>query len=1096
MNKKNVKYFISNPSLRITLLYIIVSTIWILISDVALNSFVFNEDQLTVYQTIKGWFFVFITALLLYLLIYKYFSEIKKINNRLNISEERWKFALEGSNTGVWDYSLLDNQVYLSPRWKEIIGYKDDELKNEYNEWFNRIHPDDVNNVMEKFNAHIKRKTPVYEAEYRLKCKDGNYKWILDRGRVINYENNTAPLRMVGTHTDLTDIKIKEENINHLNKLYAFLTEVNQKVVRIKNEKELFESICKIAVTCGKFQLAWIGIKGNPKNLIIPVAAYGDEISFVNEINLNTAAAQKSDLHLKVLTDQKFLISNNIHKEKESFWREKAIEHGFKSSVSLQISKNGINIGSFNIYSNEYYFFNEDEVALLKEVTSDIIYAVEYIFREEQKRKSDDELKKSELKYRNLVEHASDGIFVADSNGKYIDVNSSGCTLLGYSKEEILNLSIKDLIPENEVEANPINYRNLQKDKTFLTERNLVKRDGTLIPVEISAKILDDGKMQGIVRDISARKYAEEVIKLSEQKYKYLFDYNPVPMWVVERFSFKFIDVNEAAIKKLEYSRDEFLNMNVFDIRIVAEGQDIKHLAYVNLNNQKISDVQYRKKNGLVIDFELVINDIEYQGKEARIVAAYDVTERKIAEKSLIESEERFRSLAYEAPFPILVHSEDGKILLINRSFVNVTEYNIEDIPTIFAWKKKIYINPNQIYEDKMYDGEFTITTKFGKTKILDIRSVPLGKLPDGRKIELSMAADLTERKNFETALLQSEAKFRAMVNSSPIGIFLISPEGKLTYSNNAFSIISGLSTDEAREFKWFSKIDPSKKDEIFNNWITAFKKQEAFYGITQFLLPGNNKVWVEIKTSKILAGDKIVGFIGLIIDITERMRWEEQISLSSEKLRALAAHLESIREEERIKISREIHDNLGQSLTGLKMDISWIQKRNKNNNSEIFNKLNSMSDEVSNTIQIVRKISSELRPSELDNLGIIAAIETSAREFEERTEIPCKIYTSIDDVSLNQQKSTIIFRILQEALTNIIRHAKANEVKINIKLANNNFVLNVEDDGIGIKNEQLLKSNSFGIMGMKERAYIVKGEVDISSLPQKGTRVKIVIPI
>ena len=170
--------------------------------------------------------------------------------------------------------------------------------------------------------------------------------------------------------------------------------------------------------------------------------------------------------------------------------------------------------------------------------------------------------------------------------------------------------------------------------------------------------------------------------------------------------------------------------------------------------------------------------------------------------------------------------------------------------------------------------------------------------------------------------------------------------------------------------------------------------------------------------------------------DITERKKAEEQLKGSTEQLRALSAHLQSVREEERTLISREIHDELGQELTGLKMDLSWLVKRLSKNQKSLISKTESMLKLVDSTIQTVRRISSELRPGVLDDLGLIAAIEWQAQDFENRTGITCDFSSSVEEIGLDRDRSTAVFRIFQETLTNVSRHAKATRVKISLEEA------------------------------------------------------------
>ena len=230
--------------------------------------------------------------------------------------------------------------------------------------------------------------------------------------------------------------------------------------------------------------------------------------------------------------------------------------------------------------------------------------------------------------------------------------------------------------------------------------------------------------------------------------------------------------------------------------------------------------------------------------------------------------------------------------------------------------------------------------------------------------------------------------------------------------------------------------------------------------------------------------------------DITEHKRFEEELKNSREYLRNLSMHLQSVREEERTRIAREIHDELGQALTALKIDLSWLNNKLPEERKSLLEKTGSMLKLIDSTIQTVRRISSELRPGILDDFGLAAAIEWQAEEFQNRTGIKCEVNLEPEDIIFDQALSTTIFRIFQEAMTNVARHANATRVKVNLKEEAGMLALEVKDNGKGITEEQISSPQSFGLIGIRERAYSFEGEVKISGIPDKGTTVTVIIPL
>jgi len=236
--------------------------------------------------------------------------------------------------------------------------------------------------------------------------------------------------------------------------------------------------------------------------------------------------------------------------------------------------------------------------------------------------------------------------------------------------------------------------------------------------------------------------------------------------------------------------------------------------------------------------------------------------------------------------------------------------------------------------------------------------------------------------------------------------------------------------------------------------------------------------------------------FLHMIADITDRKQAEEQLRTSREQLRELSLHLESTREEERTNVAREIHDELGQTLTGLKIDLSWLTKRLAGEQGLLPEKMKTMNELVDRAIQRVKKISGELRPGALDDLGIAAALEWQASEFEKIAEIKCEFSSDPEDIVLDSARSTAIFRIFQEALTNVARHAKATKVKATLREKTSKIVLRIRDNGKGIEKNQIDSPKAFGIMGMRERARSLGGKVEITGSPGWGTTVAVSIPL
>jgi signal transduction histidine kinase len=236
---------------------------------------------------------------------------------------------------------------------------------------------------------------------------------------------------------------------------------------------------------------------------------------------------------------------------------------------------------------------------------------------------------------------------------------------------------------------------------------------------------------------------------------------------------------------------------------------------------------------------------------------------------------------------------------------------------------------------------------------------------------------------------------------------------------------------------------------------------------------------------------------ITLSLLIVSRRRTSDQVRESREELRALSTHLQTIIERERTRIAREIHDELGQELTSLKFDVAWLKERAAGGNNLVeIEKLTRILRSIDGAINSVRRIATELRPAVLDTLGLTAAIEWQAKDFQDRTGIKCKLDAMEDDIQLDDETATTVFRIFQESLTNVARHANATEVGVGVERMDGRLIMQIEDNGKGLDPSALQGRHSLGIIGMQERVRLLNGELTIEGRDGLGTTVRVEVPI
>ncbi|MEI7455462.1 MAG: ATP-binding protein [Nitrosomonadales bacterium] len=269
-----------------------------------------------------------------------------------------------------------------------------------------------------------------------------------------------------------------------------------------------------------------------------------------------------------------------------------------------------------------------------------------------------------------------------------------------------------------------------------------------------------------------------------------------------------------------------------------------------------------------------------------------------------------------------------------------------------------------------------------------------------------------------------------------------------------------------------------------------------------RILLPPDGEIkWVNLRAKYRTTDTRGTHWKGFVVNITQNKQAEIELVHSRQRLRELSSHIESIKEEERTRIAREIHDEIGVLLTALKMDLAWMRQRFPADDRALQEKSQVMSNLLDTAGIAANNLVHSLRPGSLDCFGIVAAIEIEAAEFTKRTAIPCKIIKSSDNLEVTDEQSITLFRVFQETLNNIMKHAQARRVQVKIRKSGtdqiNHYVeLIVSDDGCGFDETARNKPRSFGLRGIQERIRQLNGEITITSRPGKGTKIALRLPI
>ncbi|MCK4911312.1 MAG: PAS domain S-box protein, partial [Thermodesulfovibrionales bacterium] len=487
-------------------------------------------------------------------------------------------------------------------------------------------------------------------------------------------------------------------------------------------------------------------------------------------------------------------------------------------------------------------------------------------------------------------------------------------------------------------------------------------------------------------------------------------------------------------------------------------------------------------------------------------------------DEALRECDERYKVLFNNLNDAVLVHGimEDGRpgnFIEANDAATRIHGYSKEELlkmspAEMIDPEKGAEVKPivKKLMKDKHVIFETVDMTKDGRSMPVEISSHMFDFR--GKPMIMSIVRDISERKLVEEelkehrdnldklvvertgALAESEEKFRSYIDNSPIGIFIADADAKYVEVNEAACEMTGYTEDKLLNLGIADLVPDDFLQEAGGSFQRLFREGKASIE-SRFRRRDGSVGWWIVDAVK-LSDDRYIGFA---TEITGLKGVEQELEESRETLRNLSSHLENMREEERKRISREVHDELGQDLTGLNMQLSWLGGKLGEGNEHLVNKIESMSDIIHRMIKAVQRIASELRPNLLDTLGIIAACENEIGRYKEMGGIEIDAMYDLDAEGVGPEVSITLYRILQETLTNIVRHADASRVEIVLKEEDGLIVLAVKDDGRGITDEQISDQGSFGILSIHERVHAFGGSVYVSGRSGEGTNVIVKLP-
>jgi len=715
---------------------------------------------------------------------------------------------------------------------------------------------------------------------------------------------------------------------------------------------------------------------------------------------------------------------------------------------------------------------------------------------------AEDALRESEDRYRDLVEYSQDLICTHDLEGRILSINEAPARSLGYERSKLLKMRVQDILaPEVREEFSEYMAvllrdgaaKGLMLVQTATGERRILTYNNTLRTEGVPAPIV-----RAMAYDVTERKRAQKALRESEARLKVIFDSVQTGIFIIDPETHRIVDANPVALWTVGATRDRVVGAQCYKFICPAEEGfcAATDLGQVVDNSECVLLTVNGERRAILKN----VVSVSIAGRKHLLESFIDITERKQAEEALHESEERFRTLVENATVGIYRTTPNGRILMANPALVKMMGFDsLEELARRNLEEEGFEPNyPRSEFKAQLErEGEIRgleeAWIRRDGTTIFVRESARAKRGPNGDVLYYDgIVENITERRRAE----ESRRYLASIVESSDDAILGTSCEGVIQSWNRGAERLYGYTTAEmiGQPVSVLAPRDRSGEMGSLRDRLSRGEDIQRYEAVRVRKDGSQVDVSTTFSTIKDARG-RVIGASIIAHDITKQKRAQQELEHSFEQLRALAARLQNVREEERKLLAREIHDQLGQALTAIKIDLfAWVCEigGNPRHPSQRASTLLRLVDDA---LKRVRRIATELRPGVLDDLGLVAAIEWAGEDFEARTGIKCRFDLPQGNIAINPERATAIFRILQESLTNVVRHAAASEVKIRLGKRDKELILLVQDNGKGMRMDKLSRIRSLGILGMRERALVFGGKVIIRATPGKGTTVRVRIP-
>lgn len=721
--------------------------------------------------------------------------------------------------------------------------------------------------------------------------------------------------------------------------------------------------------------------------------------------------------------------------------------------------------------------------------------------------------KKSETEFAQYFHLSKDMLCIVGYDGYFKKLNRAFTEVLGHSEEELLSQPFRSFVHPDDLDATEHTMNTIRSGKAVSRFKNrYLTRDGEIRWFEWTTTSVDrDRAMYGIARDVTAEEALEKEIGRQQRQFKAMFEEAPVSMAILKGPELIFDSANTLYYKLT--GKQTLIGRRVRDVfpEVVGQGY-FEKIDHTYQTGETIHEpealIQMRNdETGELRDVYMNYMLQPYYGTEGEIEGIFyfgvDVTSQVLSRRKIEESEHRYSELIQNLPVAFFTTDKEGRIMMFNKSAIKL--WGRKPAPGQEVWCESWELFRSDMSPLPREECPTMITLRTG----LPVRGLDIIlKQPDGtyRHIMphpsplldaegaltgvMNILIDITERKKAEEELDKLSLIARKTVNA----VLITDPEGKIEWVNEAFTRLTEYTFDEAvgqtAEALLHGEGTEPKPVRRAGEAPVPFECVMLKYS------KSGRPFWVEVHNQPLFdARGKLVRYFEIETDITEKRHAYDSLLRAKNETSSFARQLNSVLEDERSRISREMHDEFGQQLAGLKMSLVSL-RRHSAGDPKVQQIVNSTLVDADRAIQTLRRIATDLRPGLLDTLGLFAAIEWLTTEFEKKTGIECSLSISGTSAKPDKDISICFFRVCQEALTNIMRHSGASKVRVMLTEKSGMLQLAVSDNGKGVPDSIIHNPYSMGLLGMRERANLVGGKLGIRSEPDRGTTVQLEVAL